>query len=78
MDTTMNCSICRTGKTKPGKATVTLERGATTVVIKGVPAEICDNCDEYYLSEKVARDVYARTDAAARNAVEVEILRYAA
>ena len=75
---TVRCSICRTGQTKPGQATVTLERGETTVIVKGVPAEICENCGEYYLSEEVAREVYARADAAVRNGAEVEIFRYAA
>ena len=74
----MSCSICRKGDTKPGQTTVTLERGAATIIIKGVPAQICEDCGEYYLSEEVARDVYARADAAVRNGAEVEILRYAA
>ena len=46
----MKCTLCRQGETKPGLTTVTLERGPTIVVIKQVPAEICDICGEYYLS----------------------------
>jgi len=30
---------------------VVLERGQTTVVIKDVPADICENAGEYYLTE---------------------------
>lgn len=66
----MNCVICKTGETKPGLAIVTLHRGDTTVLIKGTPAEVCQNCDEYYLDETVARKVYGQA--------EVEMLRYAA
>jgi len=74
----MNCLICKTGEMKPGKVTVTLERGDTTVVIKKVPAELCDNCGEYYLDDTVAEWVYSQAEnASARNA-EVEVLRYAA
>jgi len=74
----MKCSICRTGQTATGTVTVTLQRGATTVVIKEVPAEVCDNCGEYFLSEAITRDVLARAEAAVSKGAEVEILRYAA
>ena len=42
----MKCVICKHGTTKAGRATITMERGGTTVVIKGVPAEVCANCEE--------------------------------
>ena len=74
----MECVICKTGDTRPGKATVTLQRGDTTVLIKVTPAEICQNCGEYYLSEEVARKVYGDADAAVQRQAEVEILHYAA
>lgn len=74
----MTCVICRTGETTSGHATVTLTRGDTTVIVKSVPAEICDNCGEYYLSEDVARRVRERAEQAVRNGAEVEIARYAA
>ena len=43
-----------------------------------VPAGICDNCEEYHLSEEVALKVYAVADLAVRSGAEVEILRFAA
>ncbi len=49
----MRCVICRHGNIKPGKATVTLQRENTTVIFKELPAEICENCGEYYLSEEI-------------------------
>jgi len=57
---------------------VTLQRGETIVVTKNVPADVCENCGEYYLSDSVADKVMARAEEAAKNGVEVEILRYAA
>ena len=74
----MKCGICRTGDTHPGSATVTLQRDKVTVIIKDVPAEVCGNCGEYYLSEAVASDVLMRAEHAAERGAEVEILRYAA
>jgi len=74
----MSCVICKTGRLAPGETTVALQRGETTVIFKGVPAELCDNCGEYYLSDEVSRDLLARADAAVASGAEVEILRYAA
>ncbi len=74
----MKCTICKSGETAPGMVTVTLQRGDTTVVLKGVPADVCDNCGEYYLDESVATQVYDMAERAVRNGAEVEIRRYAA
>jgi YgiT-type zinc finger domain-containing protein len=74
----LNCVICRIGQTKPGAVTVTLQRGDCTVVVKDVPADVCENCGEYYLSEAVTDRLLKRADEACRRGAEVEILRYAA
>jgi len=74
----MKCQICKLGETRAGKTTVPLTRGMTTVVIKDVPAEICGNCGEHYLSEKVTEQVYGMAEAAAQRDAEVEIVRFAA
>lgn len=74
----MLCALCRHGETRPGLATVTLQRGETTVIIKGVPAEVCENCGEYWLSEQLAGQVLERAEEAVRKGVEVEVVRFAA
>jgi len=74
----MTCLLCKNGQTSPGKVTVTLERGKTVVVIREVPANVCENCGEYYLDSSVAQEVYGRAEAAVARNAEVEILRYAA
>jgi YgiT-type zinc finger domain-containing protein len=74
----MRCTVCRPGVTAPGTATVTLERGSTTLVLRGVPAELCDVCGEYYLSEPIAAKVLESAEEAVRRGVEVEILRWVA
>jgi YgiT-type zinc finger domain-containing protein len=74
----MKCVICKTGEVRPGFATVTLQRGGTTVVIKDVPAELCDNCGEHYLSEAMSERVLALAEDAVRKGAEVEIVRWAA
>jgi len=74
----MNCVVCRHGETHPGRATVTLQRGDTTVILKQVPAEVCENCGEYYLSDTVAGQVMDRAEAAVKSGAEVQILKFAA
>jgi YgiT-type zinc finger domain-containing protein len=74
----MQCVICKTGEVTNGKTTVTLQRGETTVVIKDVPAQVCSQCGEYYLSEEMAGEVMAMAEAAVSKGAEVEILRWAA
>ncbi|NBC33272.1 MAG: YgiT-type zinc finger protein [Alphaproteobacteria bacterium] len=74
----MKCVLCKQGDTASGLATVVLTRGESTVVLKNVPADICSDCGEYYLSEDMSRRVMERAEAAVRNGVEVEIVRFAA
>jgi YgiT-type zinc finger domain-containing protein len=74
----MKCVICKQGQTHQGLTTVTLERGHTTVVIKDVPAAICENCGEYYLNEKVTEKVQGLAEHAFQQGVEIEVLKYAA
>ena len=74
----MRCVICRMGETSPGEVTVTLQRGDTTVIIKDVPADICENCGEYYLSSEVTDRLLGQAERAVKENAEVEILRFAA
>ena len=74
----MLCVICKQGETRPGEATVTLERGATMVVIKGVPADVCENCGEYYLTEEMMDKVMAIAEEAVAHGAEIEVRRFAA
>jgi YgiT-type zinc finger domain-containing protein len=74
----MQCVICKHGEAHAGRTNVVLQRGDTIVVIKDVPAEICDNCDEYYLSEEVTRRVLELGERAVAQGAEIEVLRFAA
>jgi YgiT-type zinc finger domain-containing protein len=71
----MECVICKNGKTRKGKATVTLERNGTVVVIKEVPAQVCQNCGEYYLDENMAKEVLKRAEQSVKNGSEIEIIK---
>ncbi len=74
----MKCVICKTGETAPGKVTVTLERGSTVLLVKEVPAQVCDQCGEYYLDGHTSRRLYEQAEKALERNAELEVLRYAA
>ncbi|MCZ6780076.1 MAG: type II toxin-antitoxin system MqsA family antitoxin [Nitrospirae bacterium] len=74
----MRCVICKNGETRSGKATVTLEREGTTLVIKGVPAEVCDNCGEEYVDEATTARLLKTAEQAAEAGVQVDIRQYVA
>jgi len=74
----MKCVMCKHGTTQPGKVTVTLHRDETVVVIKEVPADVCQQCGEYYLDQVTTTRIMAMAEEAVKHNVEVEVLRYAA
>ena len=47
-------------------------------MIKDVPADICENGGEYYLTEELTMKVEAMVEGAVQNNLEVEVLRFAA
>jgi YgiT-type zinc finger domain-containing protein len=74
----MRCVICKNGQTKPGRATVTLERQDTTLVVKNVPAEVCSNCGEEYVDEKAASRLLKTAEDVAQRGVQVDVRSYEA
>ena len=74
----MNCVICKHSETAPGFTTVVLNRGNSTIIIKNVPAEICKNCGEYYLSSEMTKNIFKIANDAVQKGAEIEIIQYAA
>lgn len=74
----MDCVICKHGETSPGEAAVTLTRGESVVVIKGVPAGLCGNRGEHCLTSGIAARVPGMAGEAVKGGKEVEVLRFAA
>ena len=74
----MKCAICRNGNTTKGLTTVVLERHQTTLVFKRVPAQICDNCGEEYISSDVNQALLAHAEKEYKRGVTIELLDYAA
>jgi YgiT-type zinc finger domain-containing protein len=74
----MKCAICKQGETRRGAATVTLERESTMLIVKSVPAQVCQNCGEEYLNEDVTAKLLQEAEEAVRAGVQMTIRTYAA
>jgi len=74
----MKCVICRKGSTTPDTTTITFERESFTMVVKGVPAEVCDNCSEAYVDGPVAGDLLDAAEKLAEAGALVEVRQYGA
>lgn len=74
----MICPICKNGKTHKGVTTLIFEREESTIIYKKVPADICDNCNESFLSEKISKEIINRVNEESKKGLEIEILQYVA
>lgn len=73
----MKCVICKQSDVVPGTATVTMERGGMTLVVKHVAARVCPNCGEEYLNEEATDYLLQTAEQSARNGVLVDVREYA-
>jgi len=74
----MKCTTCKQGVTSIDQVAVMLERGDSVIVVKGVPAEVCQNCGEYFLSESDSAELLHRAEVAIRSGAELQVLRWVA
>lgn len=72
----MQCVVCKHGTTQPGKMTATFVRGETTIVIKQVPADVCDNCGEEYLSKDISAQLLRQAEDAVKAGIQVDVRIY--
>ena len=72
----MKCPICKHGETTAGVATVTLEPGGLTLVVKAVPAQVCDNCGEVYVDEQATAQLLEEAAAEARAGTEINVRHF--
>ncbi len=76
--TDMRCAVCKFGQTRLGTATVTLGREQLTMVVKGVPAQVCDNCGEEYVDADAADRLLQAADEAAQSGIQVDVRQFIA
>jgi YgiT-type zinc finger domain-containing protein len=74
----MKCPLCRQGELQPGTSDETVSYEGMTLVVKDVPAEICDTCGEPYFNEQVTQRLLDLAREAAAAGVVVDVRRYVA
>jgi YgiT-type zinc finger domain-containing protein len=74
----MTCVVCKRGQTRPGHTTVTLEHQGATLVVRSVPAQVCENCGEAYVDAEVTRRLLQAAQEALRPGVQVDVREFAA
>jgi len=70
------CPLCG-GTRSPGRVTFSADLGAGVVVIRQVPATVCDQCGEDWIDDATAADLEQRTMDARRRGAQVEVVSMA-
>ncbi|CAN5126732.1 hypothetical protein BH09BAC1_BH09BAC1_28590 [soil metagenome] len=71
----MNCVICKTGITALGIKSFMLEKGNSILIVKNVPAQICNQCGEAYFDAVPTKALYAQAQASFKNGAELEVIK---
>lgn len=74
----MKCPLCRHSELRPGLSDETVSVDGMTLVVRGVPAQICDVCGEPYFDGQVTQRLLDMAREAASAGVIVDVRRYVA
>ena len=74
----MKCVLCRNGETQNGEMLFTISRDRVAVVVKNVPAQVCQNCGETCVDDVTASRIFNQAGELVKSDNEVEILHFAA
>jgi YgiT-type zinc finger domain-containing protein len=67
------CPVCG-GLQVPGTTTFTADLGTGVIVVREVPALVCDQCGERWINARIAEHLEKMVDSARRKGAQVEIL----
>jgi len=73
----MTCPICNRAQTVHGVTTLVFQKDSFTIIVKDVPAEICNHCDESFLFENVSKKVIELTRNGKADGTAVKMFHYA-
>ncbi len=73
----MNCVICK-GMLYKGIVNYPVDLGDKFILIKEVPADICNQCGEYYLDDEVFKQVEEIINhvKSANFGIEIEVVKF--
>jgi len=72
----MTCPICGQAALSPGTTTFAADADGTVVVVRDVPADVCDNCGEAFISDAVAAELEALVTEAKNSGTESLVRHY--
>ena len=72
----MKCVMCKRGETRPGVTSVLLTRDDFTLVMRDVPADICDICGEDYINGDVAKNLYHLAESMQNQGTVLDVRKY--
>ncbi len=72
------CAVCKNGSLIDGTATMTFEKDNSVIVVKNVPALVCNNCGEEFVHDSAAREVVSNVTKEFHKGVQIEVVDYAA
>lgn len=74
----MKCLSCKNGTPSQGTTTFTADRNGVIVVVKNVPARICNICGEEYFDAEVTAKVLEQVKEAAKAGGQLNLREYVA
>jgi len=67
------CPVCRGGHKQPGTTTFTVDLGFGVVVVRNVPAQVCDLCGTDWIDDATAETLERVVEQARRKHPVVEV-----
>ena len=69
------CPLCG-GEKKDGVTTYSVDLGFGLVVVRNVPAKVCSQCGEEWISPEVAKDLEKIINKARQTNLQMEVLSF--
>lgn len=72
----MTCPTCGQEALAPGTTTFATDAAGTVVVVRDVPADVCGNCGEAFISDEVAAELEVQVAEAKATGTESLVRHY--
>jgi YgiT-type zinc finger domain-containing protein len=72
----MKCIVCKHGELAPGTATYTTDTDGVVMVLRNVPALVCDTCGEEYFEQDVCWELDDLVEQAGQAGPSLEVREY--
>ncbi len=69
----MNCVVCQIGTVKPGQKMLFFGKTGHYAILQDVSCDVCDTCDEAYLSPETAKEVMSQARQMTESTQLVEV-----